>query len=101
MTDHIVTNAKTGKFVCNACGATEAPPHMPAPITVIIDAMDHFISQHEGCKAPTAETVSTEYIAGFEAGCDFIVREIELWSSKHQYDVIALLAHLRQGKGLS
>ncbi len=100
-TDHIYTEAKTGKFTCLACGATEAPPHMPAPINVIIDAMDHFISQHEGCKAPTAETVSTEYIAGFEAGCDFIIKEIETWSTKHQYDVIALLAHLRQGKGLS
>jgi hypothetical protein len=73
---------------------------MPAPINVIIDAMDHFISQHKGCKAPIAETVSTEYIAGFEAGCDFIVREIETWSAKHQYDVIALLAHFRRGKGL-
>jgi hypothetical protein len=71
---------------------------MPAPINVIIDAMDHFISQHEGCKAPIAETVSTEYIAGFEAGCDFIVREIETWSAKHQYDVIALLAHFRLEK---
>jgi hypothetical protein len=99
-TDHIYTEAKTGKFTCLACGATEAPPHMPAPINVIIDAMDHFISQHKGCKAPIAETVSTEYIAGFEAGCDFIVREIETWSAKHQYDVIALLAHFRRGKGL-
>jgi hypothetical protein len=43
----------------------------------------------------------SDYIAGFEAGCDFIVKEIETWSTKHQYDVIALLAHLRQGKGLS
>jgi len=68
MTDHIVTNLKTGKFVC---------------------------------KAPIAETVMSDYIKGFDAGCDFIVREIETWSTKHQYDVIALLAHLRQGKGLS
>ena len=100
MTDHIFTEAKTGKFTCLSCGATEAPPHMPAPISVIIDAMDHFISQHEDCKAP-AETVMSDYIKGFDAGCDFIVREIETWSTKHQYDVIALLAHLRQCKGLS
>jgi len=100
-TDHIFTEAKTGKFTCLACGATEAPPHMPAPINVIIDAMDHFISQHKDCKAPIAETVMTEYIAGFDAGCDFIVNMIETWSTKHQYDVVALLAHLRRVKGLS
>jgi hypothetical protein len=96
MTDHIFTEAKTGKFTCLACGAAEAPPHMPAPISVIIDAMDHFISQHEDCKPPVAETVMSDYIKGFDAGCDFIVREIEIWSAKHQYDVIALLAHLQQ-----
>lgn len=98
MTDHIFTEVKTGKFTCLACGATESPPSMPAPIDVIIGAMDNFLSQHEGCPA---ETVMSDYIKGFDAGCDYIIREIELWSDKHQYDVIALLAHLRQTKGLS
>jgi len=55
--DHIIADAKTGKFACEFCGAQEEPPFMPAPINVIIDAMDHFISQHEGCKRPAPETV--------------------------------------------
>lgn len=36
-----------------------------------------------------------EYIKGFEAGCDFIVREIELYSQKHTSLAIdSLLKHL-------
>ena len=54
---------------------------------------------------PIAETVMSDYIKGFDHGCDYIVKEIELWSVKHQYDVTALLAHLKgegdKTKGLS
>ena len=36
-----------------------------------------------------------EYIKGFEAGCNFIVREIELYSQKHTSLAIdKLLTHL-------
>ena len=36
-----------------------------------------------------------EYIKGFEAGCNFIVREIELYSQKHASLAIdSLLKHL-------
>ena len=45
------------------------------------------------------ETNMSEYIAGFDHGCDYIVREIELWSAKHRYDVVALLAHLKGESG--
>jgi hypothetical protein len=38
-----------------------------------------------------------EYIKGFEAGCDYIVREIELYSQKHTSLVLDnLLKHLTQ-----
>jgi len=49
---------------------------------------------------PAAETVMGDYIKGFDHGCDYIIKEIELWSTKHRYDVIALLAHLK-GEGRS
>ena len=38
-----------------------------------------------------------EYIKGFEAGCNFIVREIELYSQKHlSLTINKLLNHLTQ-----
>lgn len=38
-----------------------------------------------------------EYIKGFEAGCDYIVREIELYSQKHpSLTIDNLLKHLTQ-----
>jgi len=38
-----------------------------------------------------------EYIKGFEAGCNFIVREIELYSQKHpSLTIDKLLNHLTQ-----
>ena len=94
-TDHIVHDAETGKFLCEACGVSEAPPFMPAPINVIVDAMDHFMSQHEACADPAPETVMSEYIAGFDAGYDYVLREIERWQVKAGQDLGVLLAHLR------
>jgi hypothetical protein len=46
------------------------------------------------------ETYSKEdrqYIAGFEAGCEFIVLEIERWGKQHHIFVADLLHHLRSG----
>jgi hypothetical protein len=50
------------------------------------------------------ETYSKEdrhYIAGFEAGCDFIVMEIERWGKQHNLYVQDILHHLRTGNGKS
>jgi hypothetical protein len=94
-TDHIVHDAETGKFLCEACGVSEAPPFMPAPINVIVDAMDHFMSQHEACADPAPETVMSEYIAGFDAGYDYVLREIERWQEAFGEDLHLLLEHLR------
>jgi len=35
------------------------------------------------------------YIKGFEDGCDYIVREIELWSKEHNLYMADLLHHLK------
>jgi hypothetical protein len=41
------------------------------------------------------ETVMSDYIKGFDAGCDYILREIELWQSEVGQDLHVLLEHLR------
>jgi hypothetical protein len=100
-TDHIIHDGDTGKFTCEICGVTEQPPFMPAPINVIVDAMDHFMSQHEACADPAPETVMSEYIAGFDAGYEYVLQEIERWIKQHDYEpraiwpVERLLEHLR------
>ena len=96
--DHVITDAKTGKFLCEFCGAQEEPPFMPAPINVIIDAMDVFIEQHKDCKAPAAETVMSEYIKGFDAGYSYVLCEIERWQDEVGLDLHVLLAHLKMEK---
>lgn len=94
-TDHIVHNSNTQCMECQHCGFQQAVK-MPAPIDAILGKFDAFMEAHKGCKAPIAEAVMSDYVKGFDHGCDYIVREIEIWSAKHQYDVVALLAHLRQ-----
>lgn len=100
-TDHIIHDGVTGKFTCEICGVTEEPPFMPAPINVIVDAMDHFIGQHEACADRAPETVMSDYILGFDAGCDFMVREIEAWAKSNEHDprsvwpIETLLRHLK------
>ena len=44
---------------------------------------------------PAPETVMSDYIKGFDAGCDYILREIELWQAEVGQDLGVLLAHLR------
>jgi hypothetical protein len=97
-TDHIIHDGETGMFLCEACGVSEAPPFMPAPINVIVDAMDHFIGQHEACADPAPETVMSEYIRGFDAGYDYVLSEIERFERDgpvYAKTIPALLAHLR------
>ena len=94
MSDHVITNSLNGKFKCEFCGTEEAPPYMPAPIDVIIDAMDYFISQHKDCKRPQAETVMSEYIKGFDAGYDYLLNEIEKFKDDYDGDENVLLCQL-------
>ena len=102
MSDHIITSSLNGKFKCEFCGTEEAPPFMPAPIDVIIDAMDYFIDQHKDCKRPPAEAVMSEYIKGFDAGYDYVLNEIERYAKEYKGDKLPfaeLLYHLKmEGK---
>lgn len=98
MSDHVVTNSLNGKFKCEFCGTEEAPPFMPAPINVIIDAMDYFIAQHKDCKRPQAEAVMSEYIKGFNSGFEYVLHEIENYTkqySDNKFVLEELLAHLK------
>lgn len=102
MTNHIITNSLNGKFKCEFCGTEEAPPFMPAPIDVIINAMDYFIDQHKDCKRPQAEAVMSEYIKGFNSGFGYALHEIETYIKQYPDNKFALeelLAHLKmEGK---
>jgi hypothetical protein len=98
MSNHVITNSLNGKFKCEFCGTEEAPPFMPAPIDVIIDAMDYFIDQHKDCKRPQAEAIMSEYIKGFDAGYGYVLNEIERYINVYPTDVFAvkeLLQHLK------
>jgi hypothetical protein len=93
-TDHIVHNVNTQCMECQHCGFQQAVK-MPDSIDSLLAQFDVFMLAHEGCKAPASETVMSEYIAGFDAGCDFILREIERWQDEVGEDLHVLLAHLR------
>lgn len=102
MSVHIITNSLNGKFKCEFCGAEESPPFMPAPINVIIDAMDYFIDQHKDCTPPQAETVMSEYVKGFDSGYGYVLNEIEVYIKQYpdnKFVLEELLAHLKmEGK---
>ena len=102
MSVHIITNSLNGKFKCEFCGTEEAPPFMPAPINVIIDAMDYFIDQHKDCKRPQAETVMSDYVKGFDSGYGYVLNEIEVYIKQYpdnKFVLEELLAHLKmEGK---
>jgi hypothetical protein len=98
MSVHIITNSLNGRFKCEFCGTEEAPPFMPAPINVIIDAMDYFIDQHKDCKRPQAETVMSEYVKGFDSGYGYVLNEIEVYIKQYpdnKFVLEELLAHLK------
>jgi hypothetical protein len=102
MNDHIITNSLNGKFKCEFCGVEEEPPFMPAPVEVIIDAMDVFIDTHKNCKRPQAETVMSDYIKGFNSGFQYVLHEIENYTKQYpdnKFVLEELLAHLKmEGK---
>ena len=93
-TDHVVHNVNTQRMECQHCGYQQAVK-MPDTIDSILAQFDVFMWAHKACKAPASETVMSEYIAGFDAGCDYILREIELWQVEVGQDLGVLLAHLR------
>jgi len=93
-TDHMVHNVVTQRMECQHCGFQQAVK-MPAPIDSILGEFDAFIEAHKACQPPPPEAVMSEYIAGFDAGCDFILREIERWQNEVGEDLHVLLAHLR------
>lgn len=97
---HVVHNVKTGCMECTHCGFQQAVK-MPIPIDEMLTTMDAFLAHHGACAAPDPipETVMSEYIAGFDAGCDYIMREIELFDRDgpvYAKTIPALLAHLRK-----
>ncbi len=103
--DHIVHNINTQCMECQHCGFQQAVK-MPDYIDSLLAQFDVFMLAHEGCKPPVlhnplpvykppSEAVMSEYIAGFDAGCDFILREIERWQDEVGEDLHVLLAHLR------
>ena len=100
-TDHVITDIKTGKFKCEFCGEEEEPPFMPAPIDVIIYAMDYFTEQHKDCKRPQAEAVMSDYIKGFDSGYSYALTEVEQYIKRYDYEpritgpLLNLLAHLK------
>ena len=94
-TDHITLDGGTNQYECKHCGTVQPPPEMPCPINIMIDAMDVFIADHKDCPAPAQETVMTDYILGFDAGYDYVLREIERWQGEVGQDLGVLLAHLR------
>lgn len=84
-TDHIVTNANTRCMECKHCGFQQALK-MPDTIDSILTRMDAFIAAHKDCKAPISETVMSDYVKGFDHGCDYIVNEIEIFIKAHSED---------------
>jgi hypothetical protein len=103
-TDHVVHNAKVGCMECKHCGFQQAVK-MPIPIDDMLTTMDAFLAHHGACKVPASETVMSDYIAGFDAGYEYVLQEIERWIRRHDFDprfigpVEVLLAHLKmEGK---
>lgn len=96
---HVVHNVKTGCMECTHCGFQQAVK-MPIPIDEMLTTMDAFLAHHGACAAPDPipETVMSDYIAGFDAGYDYVLREIELFDRDgpvYAKTIPALLAHLR------
>jgi hypothetical protein len=74
--------------------------NMPAKIDEIIKQMDSFRDAHLSCPPHAVEGEMSDYIKGFDAGCEHLMREIELFN-KHAplqpVHVSELVKHLRKG----
>ena len=75
-TDHTVYNSKVGCLECKHCNFQQIVK-MPIAIDAMVSSMDAFAAAHKGCVAPIAEAVMSDYVKGFDHGCDYIVNEIE------------------------
>lgn len=96
-TDHIEARGRT--MYCTRCECT-AIVQMPALIDQIIAQMDSFRDAHKGCKPHAAETQMSDHIKGFDAGCEHLMREIELFNKQaplQPVHVSELIKHLRKG----
>ena len=93
--DHVV--AEGDIMHCTHCGFKQQIK-MPVDIDGLLSQMDQFMAAHKNCQLPKgvpAEAAMSEYAKGFDHGCDYIVNEIEIWSTKHSRDVGDLIAHLK------
>jgi hypothetical protein len=96
-TDHIEARGRT--MYCTRCECTSTV-QMPALIDHIIAQMDFFRDAHKDCKPNATETQMSEYIKGFDAGCEHLMREIELFNRQAHLQpalVPEVLKHLRKG----
>jgi len=97
MNDHIIMTPEGAE--CTHCGTT-MQLKMPIAVEGMLTQMDVFSDAHERCKAPAIETVMSEYISGFDAGCNFVMKEIEKFQRKHGHSAMLdeLVNHLKQEK---
>jgi len=96
-TDHI--EARGRAMYCTRCEAAHTIG-MPAKIDDIIAQMDAFRDEHKNCKPQAIEAQMSEYIKGFDAGCEHLMREIELFMKSKPLppsNIAELVAHLRKG----
>lgn len=92
--EYIIHNTKTGCLECKHCGFQQAVK-MPMAVSDMLTVMDTFQAAHKGCKAPIPEAVLSDYVKGFDHGCDYIIKEIELWEKEVGQDLDVLIRHLK------
>lgn len=93
-TDHI--EARGRAMYCTRCECARTID-MPAKIDSIIAQMDAFRDEHKNCPPNPIEAEMSEYIKGFDAGCEHLMREIELYNKNTALPLHHLVAHLRKG----
>ena len=96
-TNHI--EARGRAMYCARCECA-SEVKMPAKIDDIIAQMDAFREAHKNCPPNPIEAEMSEYIKGFEAGCEHLMREIELFNKSaplQPVHVSELIKHLRKG----
>jgi hypothetical protein len=96
-TNHIEARGRT--MYCTRCECVAAV-NMPAKIDDIIKQMDDFRDAHKDCPPNAIESEMSEYIKGFDAGCEHMMREIELFNKLAPLQpalVPEVLKHLRKG----
>lgn len=97
MTDHIIMTPSGAE--CTHCGIT-MQLKMPVAVEDMLTQMDVFRDAHARCAPPAIEAVMSEYISGFDSGCNFIMNEIEKFQRKHGHNPMLdeLVRHIKQEK---